>query len=30
MSRTGEFAVFSGYAAVLLAIGAWLFIRRDA
>jgi hypothetical protein len=26
----GEFAVFSGYAAVLLAIGAWLFIRRDA
>ena len=26
----GEFAVFSGYAAVLVAIGAWLFIRRDA
>ena len=23
-------AVFSGYAAVLLALGAWLFIRRDA
>ena len=29
-SAWGEFAVFSGYAAVLLAIGAWLFIRRDA
>jgi hypothetical protein len=26
----GEFAVFSGYAAVLLALGAWAFIRRDA
>ena len=26
----GEFAVFSGYAAILLALGAWLFIRRDA
>jgi ABC-2 type transport system permease protein len=26
----GEFAVFSGYAAVLLALGAWSFIRRDA
>jgi ABC-type multidrug transport system ATPase subunit len=26
----GKFAVFSGYAAVLLALGAWLFIRRDA
>jgi ABC-2 type transport system permease protein len=26
----GEFAVFSGYAAVLLVIGAWLFSRRDA
>ena len=26
----GEFAVFSGYAAVLLALGAWFFIRRDA
>jgi ABC-2 type transport system permease protein len=26
----GEFAVFSGYAVVLLAIGAWLFSRRDA
>jgi ABC-2 type transport system permease protein len=29
-SAWGEFAVFSGYAAVLLVIGAWLFIRRDA
>jgi hypothetical protein len=29
-SAWGEFAVFSGYAAVLLAIGAWLFIGRDA
>jgi ABC-2 type transport system permease protein len=29
-SAWGEFAVFGGYAAVLLAIGAWLFIRRDA
>ena len=26
----GEFAVFSGYAVVLLAAGAWSFIRRDA
>jgi ABC-2 type transport system permease protein len=26
----GEFGVFSGYAAVLLALGAWSFIRRDA
>jgi ABC-2 type transport system permease protein len=26
----GEFAVFSGYAVVLLALGAWLFVRRDA
>jgi ABC-2 type transport system permease protein len=26
----GEFAVFSGYAAALLAIGGWLFTRRDA
>jgi len=26
----GEFAVFSGYAAILFALGAWLFIRRDA
>jgi ABC-2 type transport system permease protein len=26
----GEFAVFSGYAVVLLALGAWAFIRRDA
>jgi ABC-2 type transport system permease protein len=29
-SAWGEFAVFSGYAVVLLALGAWLFIRRDA
>jgi hypothetical protein len=29
-SAWGEFAVFSGYAAVLLALGAWSFIRRDA
>ena len=29
-SAWGEFAVFSGYAVVLLAVGAWLFIRRDA
>ncbi|MGH3169609.1 MAG: ABC transporter permease subunit [Trebonia sp.] len=29
-SAWGEFAVFSGYAAILLAVGAWLFIRRDA
>ena len=30
-SRPGvEFAVFSGYAIVLLALGAWSFIRRDA
>ncbi len=29
-SAWGEFAVFSGYAAVLLALGAWLFVRRDA
>ena len=28
-SAWGEFAVFSGYAAVLLAVGAWLFVRRD-
>jgi ABC-2 type transport system permease protein len=26
----GEFGVFSGYAVVLLAFGAWSFIRRDA
>ena len=26
----GEFAVFGGYAAVLLTVGAWLFCRRDA
>jgi ABC-2 type transport system permease protein len=29
-SAWGEFAVFCGYAAVLLAAGAWLFLRRDA
>jgi hypothetical protein len=29
-SAWGEFAVFSGYAVILLALGAWLFIRRDA
>jgi hypothetical protein len=29
-SAWGEFAVFSGYAAVLLVLGAWSFIRRDA
>jgi ABC-2 type transport system permease protein len=29
-SAWGEFAVFSGYAVALLALGAWLFIRRDA
>jgi ABC-type transport system involved in multi-copper enzyme maturation permease subunit len=29
-SAWGEFAVFSGYAVVLLAAGAWLFCRRDA
>ncbi|HEX6527468.1 MAG TPA: ABC transporter permease subunit [Streptosporangiaceae bacterium] len=29
-SAWGEFAVFGGYAAVLLAVGAWLFCRRDA
>ena len=29
-SAWGEFAVFCGYAAVLLAAGAWLFCRRDA
>jgi ABC-2 type transport system permease protein len=28
-SAWGEFAVFGGYAAVLLAVGGWLFIRRD-
>jgi ABC-2 type transport system permease protein len=26
----GEFGVFCGYAVVLLALGAWAFIRRDA
>jgi ABC-2 type transport system permease protein len=29
-SAWGEFGVFSGYAAVLLAVGAWLLRRRDA
>jgi ABC-2 type transport system permease protein len=29
-SAWGEFAVFCGYAAVLLALGTWSFIRRDA
>jgi len=29
-SAWGEFGVFCGYAAVLLVIGAWSFIRRDA
>ena len=29
-SAWGEFAVFSGYAAILLVVGAWLFVRRDA
>ena len=29
-SAWGEFAVFCGYAATLLAVGAWLFCRRDA
>jgi ABC-2 type transport system permease protein len=29
-SAWGQFAVFSGYAVVLLALGAWAFIRRDA
>jgi ABC-2 type transport system permease protein len=29
-SAWGEFGVFCGYAAVLLALGAWLFTRRDA
>ena len=29
-SAWGEFAVFCGYTVVLLALGAWLFIRRDA
>jgi hypothetical protein len=29
-SAWGEFAVFSGYTAFLLAVGAWLFLRRDA
>jgi hypothetical protein len=29
-SAWGEFAMFSGYAVVLLALGAWSFIRRDA
>jgi ABC-2 type transport system permease protein len=29
-SAWGEFAVFAGYAVVLIALGAWSFIRRDA
>jgi ABC-2 type transport system permease protein len=29
-SAWGEFAVFCGYAVVLLALGAWSLIRRDA
>ena len=29
-SAWGEFAVFCGYAAVLVAAGAWSFLRRDA
>jgi ABC-2 type transport system permease protein len=29
-SAWGEFTVFCGYAVVLLALGAWAFIRRDA
>jgi ABC-type transport system involved in multi-copper enzyme maturation permease subunit len=29
-SAWGEFAVFCGYAVVLLAVGAWSFCRRDA
>ena len=29
-SAWGEFAVFCGYAAVLLTAGAWSFLRRDA
>jgi ABC-2 type transport system permease protein len=29
-SAWGEFAVFCGYAVILLALGAWSFIRRDA
>jgi ABC-2 type transport system permease protein len=29
-SAWGEFAVFCGYAMVLLALGAWMFTRRDA
>jgi ABC-2 type transport system permease protein len=29
-SAWGEFAVFCGYAATLLAAGAWSFLRRDA
>jgi len=29
-SAWGEFAVFCGYAVVLVALGAWSFIRRDA
>jgi ABC-2 type transport system permease protein len=29
-SAWGEFAVFCGYAVILLALGAWSFLRRDA
>jgi ABC-2 type transport system permease protein len=29
-SAWGEFAVASGYAVILLALGAWSFLRRDA
>jgi ABC-2 type transport system permease protein len=29
-SAWGEFAVFCGYAVILLAVGAWSFLRRDA
>ncbi len=29
-SAWGEFTLFCGYAAVLLAVGAWSFFRRDA
>jgi ABC-type transport system involved in multi-copper enzyme maturation permease subunit len=29
-SAWGEFAVFGGYAVVLLAVGGWLFMHRDA
>ena len=29
-SAWGEFDVFCGYAVILLALGAWSFLRRDA